>query len=168
MDTLGGLAFAGEAPLEYYMNEKPKKRAEPILSSDMLHQIAFTGAYTLVMCILFLSSDIFKTAFGLFEEKRFMTAFYALFIFSGIFNCFSARCERMWILSNIRKNKLFVIIMSLISVIQILMIYYGGSIFRTVPINAKTLIYTILLSSSVLPFEIIRRVFYKLRRRPGA
>ena len=168
MDTLGGLAFAGEAPLEYYMNEKPKKRGEAILSPGMLNQILFTGAYTLVMCIVFLSTDIFRTSFGLFDEKHFMTAFYALFIFAGIFNCFSSRCERMWIFSNISKNKLFVIIMSLISVIQILMIYYGGSIFRTVPISQRTVVYTVLLASSVVPFEFIRRLFYKLRRRSGA
>ena len=32
MDTLGGLAFASDAPNERYMKEKPKKRDEPILN----------------------------------------------------------------------------------------------------------------------------------------
>ena len=32
MDTLGGLAFAGEAPLESYMKDRPKRRDEPILN----------------------------------------------------------------------------------------------------------------------------------------
>ena len=89
--------------------------------------------------------------------------FYALFIFAGIFNCFGARCERLWILSNIRKNKLFIFIIGLISVIQILMIYFGGSVFRTVPLTAKELFSVILLASSVVPFEIIRRIMYKLK-----
>ena len=166
MDTLGGLAFAGEPALEYYMKEKPKSRSERILSREMLHQIFFTGAYTLFLCIAFLQADIFREAFGgTVDNSYFMTAFYALFIFAGIFNCFGARCERMWILSKIGKNKPFVVIMSFISVIQILMIYHGGSVFRTVPITARSLIYVILLAASVLPFEMIRRVFYKLRRR---
>ena len=166
MDTLGGLAFAGEPPLEYYMKEKPKRRSEPILSREMLHQIAITGAYTLCMCIAFLRMDFFRGMFGdINNETYFMTAFYALFIFAGIFNCFGARCERMWILSNIRKNKPFVFIMIFISVIQILMIYYGGSIFRTVPLTAGSLLCVILLAASVVPFEMIRRIFYKLRRR---
>ena len=93
-----------------------------------------------------------------------MSAFYALFIFSGIFNCFGARCDRMWLLSNISKNKPFVIIMAMIAVIQILMIYYGGSLFRTIPLSASELSLVILIAASVIPFETVRRIFYKLRR----
>ncbi len=163
MDTLGGLAFSGEAPLEYYMKEKPKHRREPILSRDMLHQVICDGAYTLCLCVAFLTVDFFRNAVcrgG--DDSCFMTAFYALFIFAGIFNCFGARCERMWILSNIRKNKPFVFIMAFISIIQILMIYFGGSVFRTVPLSADTLFKTVLLASTVVIFEMIRRVFHKL------
>lgn len=166
MDTLGGLAFSGEAPIEHYMKEKPKRRTEPILSKEMAHQIAFTGAYTLFVCILFLKSEFFRSMFRSdTDDLCFMTAFYALFIFFGIFNCFGARCERMWILSNIGKNKPFIFIMIFISVIQITMIYYGGTLFRTVPLTADELIKVVLIASTVVPFEIIRRVVYKLRKR---
>ncbi len=164
MDTLGGLAFAGEPAIEYYMQEKPKHRRAPILSGEMLNRIVFTGAYTLGLCIMFLRSELIHSHFRYSEgDICFMTAFYALFIFAGIFNCFGARCERMWILSYIGKNKPFIFIMILISVIQIFMIYYGGSIFRTVPLLASELILVLLLAFSVVPFEMIRRVFYKLR-----
>ncbi len=163
MDTLGGLAFAGEAPLECYMKEKPKKRKEPILSRDMLCQILFTGSYTLIMCIMLLRLDFFRVHFRCSDgDICLLTAFYAFFIFAGIFNSFGARCERMWIFSSIGKNKPFVFIMLFISVIQILMIYFGGSIFRTVPLLASELIYSILLASTVLPFEMFRRIFFKL------
>ena len=166
MDTLGGLAFAGEPALEYYMKEKPKRRTEPILSRDMLNQIIFTGAYTLAMCIAFLKLDYFH---GMFRNSEgdlcFLTAFYALFIFAGIFNCFGARCERMWILSNIKKNKPFTFIMIFISVIQIIMIYYGGVLFRTIPLLKRELITVILLAFSVIPFEMLRRFFYMLRKK---
>ncbi len=166
MDTLGGLAFAGEAPLEYYMKEKPKHRCEAILSGEMIHQIVFCGAYTLSMCIAFLKLDFFKGLFDASEGSvRFMTAFYALFIFAGIFNCFGARCSRMWILSDIGKNKPFGLIMLFISVIQILMIYFGGTVFRTVPLSAVELLSVIALSFTVLPFEMLRRIFYKIRGR---
>lgn len=166
MDTLGGLAFAGEAPLEYYMKEKPKRRSEPILSKEMVHQIVFTGAYTLCMCIMFLRLDFFADLFRSSEGNVcFLTAFYALFIFFGIFNCFGARCERMWILSDIEKNKPFGLIMIFISVIQILMIYFGGTLFRTVPLLSKEIITVILIAFSVIPFEIVRRIFYKLSKR---
>ncbi len=168
MDTLGGLAFAGEPPLDYYMKEKPKKRNEPILSGDMIHQIIFTGGYTMMLSVLFLSLNVFRNLFrSSSADVCFLTAFYALFIFAGIFNCFGARCERMWILSNIGKNKAFVFIMAFISIIQIIMIYYGGSIFRSTPLLLSELLTVILLAFSVIPFEFIRRIFYKLSKKAG-
>lgn len=70
----------------------------------------------------------------------------------------------MWMLSNITKNKPFALIMLLISAIQILMIYFGGAVFRTVPLSVRELVYVILLASTVIPFEFIRRIFYKLSK----
>ena len=58
MDTLGGLAFAGEAALPEYMKEPPKRRDEPILNGYMLNQIGFLGAFTVGLCILFLKSVV--------------------------------------------------------------------------------------------------------------
>ena len=166
MDTLGGLAFSGEAAHEYYMKEKPKSRAEAILSKEMIHQIAFTGSYTLLLCIAFLRLDFFRNMFRVSEGNIcFMTAFYALFIFAGIFNCFGARCERMSIFSGINKNKPFIFIMLFISVIQILMIYFGGAVFRTAPLTFSEVFRVILIASTVIPFEIIRRIIYKLKFR---
>ncbi len=164
MDTLGGLAFAGEPALDYYMHEKPKRRDEPILSREVLHHIFITGAYTLILCIVFLASPVVRDMYVVRQSPdRFYTAFYALFIFAGIFNCFSARCERLWILSNIGKNKPFILIMLLISVIQICMIYFGGELFRCVPLMFHELSFVILLASSVIPFDMIRRLIYKLK-----
>ena len=164
MDTLGGLAFAGEAPIKYYMHEKPKRRDEPILSKDMLHHIFFSGAYTLLLCVLFLTSYVFKDIYGYHTSPReFYTAFYALFIFAGIFNCLAARSERLWFLSNISKNKLFIFIMLAISAIQIFMIYFGGEVFRCTPLTARELLFAIGLAFTVIPFDIVRRIIYKLK-----
>ncbi|MBR2465504.1 MAG: calcium-translocating P-type ATPase, PMCA-type [Clostridia bacterium] len=164
MDTLGGLAFAGEPALKYYMKEKPKKREEPILSREMLNGIIFTGLYTLGLCVAFLKLDFFRERYVKDGDTAvYLTAFYALFVFAGIFNALSARSERLWIFSNIGKNKPFIIIMLLISAIQVLMIYFGGAVFRTVPLSAHDLLPVIGLSSSVLLFDFLRRIVYKLK-----
>lgn len=164
MDTLGGLAFAGEAPLDYYMREKPKSRKEGILCPEMIHQIVITGLFTLGVCVLFLTSPVIRVLYGgVNPTDRFYTAFYVLFIFAGLFNCFSARCSRLWILSNISKNKPFIFIMLLISLIQIAMVYFGGSIFRCVPLKAPELSFVISLAATVIPFEMVRRLVYKLK-----
>ncbi len=164
MDTLGGLAFAGEPALKYYMHEPPIKRDEPILTSDILKRIFITGSFTLALCILFLTSYVFKDAYGYgISSTEFYTAFYALFIFAGIFNCFAARSDRVWMLSNISKNIPFVIIMLAISVIQIVMIYCGGEVFRCTPLTPKQLGLAVGMAFAVIPFDIFRRIIYKLK-----
>lgn len=166
MDTFGGLAFAGEAPSEYVMKDRPKKREEPILTGGMIHKILFTGGYTLLLSVLFLKMPLFVSAFrpeG--GDAVLLSAFYALFVFMGIFNCFGARSERLSLFYHLGKNKLFVIMMSMISVVQVLMIYFGGTLFRTVPLTPREFLLVILLSASVLVFEFFRRIFCKLGNR---
>ena len=92
-----------------------------------------------------------------------MTAFYALFIFLGIFNCFIARSERVWLFSSISKNRLFVFIMLVIAIIQIIMIYCGGELFRAVPLRMGELFSVILLAFTIIPFDVIYRIFTRLK-----
>ncbi len=164
MDTLGGLAFAGEPALRYYMKEKPKRRDETILSREMMNSIIFTGLYTLGICVAFLKLDFFRNMYIKDGDcSVYLTAFYALFVFAGIFNALCARSERLWIFSGLGKNKPFVVIMLFIAFIQVLMIYFGGAVFRTVPLTAEEFLPVILLSASVVLFDFARRIAYKLK-----
>lgn len=160
MDTLGGLAFAGEAPLDYYMLEKPKRREEPILSKRMLSHVLLNGAYTLALLVFFLTFRPLRNIFGSLDIH--LSAFYALFIFAGIINSFTARSERVFIFFGILKNKAFLLIMAFITAIQMLIVYFGGSLFRSSPLTFNQLAIVILLSLTVLLFDGIRRVFQKL------
>ena len=163
MDTLAGLAFAGEAPLKEYMKEQPKKRDEPIINPYMIIQIITSGLYITLICILFLTLPAIKGMYN--NEKIFMSAFFALFIFAAIFNSFNARTTRLMILAHIHKNKAFIIIMILISIIQILIIYFGGSILRTTGLKFTELQFVILLAFTVIPIELIRKVLVGSKRR---
>ena len=163
MDTLGGLAFAGDPAVDYYMRERPKKLDEQIISGDMLHQIFYTGIYTFALSIFFLSSSATRNFFGFYSSSdKFYTAFYALFVFSGIANCFASRSDRLWLLSGLRKNIPFVIIMASITLIQIAMIYVGGDMFRCVPLTIGELMFALSLAFTVIPFDAIRRIVKKL------
>lgn len=161
MDTLGALAFAGEPPLGYYMLEEPKRRDEPILSRATLSHVALNGIYTLVLLTVFISARLFKNLYSTLD--RHLCAFYALFIFSGIVNSFTARSDRMSLLFGIRKNRLFLLIMSFIVVIQLVIIYFGGIMFRSVSLTLKELVFVVLLSLTVLVFDTFRRIFAKLK-----
>ncbi len=165
MDTLGGLAFAGEPPIAGYMKEPPKKREERLLSHEMIHQILLTGTYTLALAIWFLVSPSNRFRYGGGEvNATFLTAFFALFIFAGLANCFVARTTRLSPFSNLGGNKPFTVILTCITVMQIWMIYHGGSVFRTVPLSREILGEVVLLSLTVIPFDFLRRVAYRLTK----
>lgn len=167
MDTLGGIAFAGEAPLERYMKEKPKKRDEPIFSPAMLWRIVLIGAYVVLMCSLFLASSKAKAFFSYdtLGSLPFMTAFFALFIFTGIGVSFISRADGFFTFSGIEKNKLFVFIMLFVSAVQLSMIYFGADVFRCTPLSPKSLLLVALLSLSVFPADLVRKICTKLLKK---
>lgn len=159
MDTLAGLAFAGEAPLKEYMEERPKKRNEPIINKYMINQILISGAYITTLCLLFLLLPGIKNMYQYEKGNEiFMTAFFALFIFASVFNSFNARTTRLRPLAHIQKNKAFIIIMAMVSIIQIAIIYFGGTILRTTGLNFKQFQFVIVLAFTVIPFDIIRKI----------
>ena len=91
-----------------------------------------------------------------------MTAFFALFIFAGIFNCFNARTYRINLLAHIRKNPMFILIMAAVAAIQLLLIYYGGSLFRTAGLTFIELIRVIMIAFLVVPVDCIRKLVLRL------
>ena len=164
MDTLGGLAFAGEAPSPLYMRERPKRRDEPILNRYMVNQIVLLGGFTVALCLYFLLSSDVVSHFRFSSDNIYiLTAFFALFIFTSVLNCFNCRCDRMNMLSGISGNPAFTLIMLLILAVQIAFVYLGGSVLRTIPLTVSELGYTLMLSLSVVPFEFLRRAIWRLR-----
>ena len=92
-----------------------------------------------------------------------MTGFFALFIFMGILNAFNARTTRLNILSNIGKNKVFLVLFGCITLVQLYLIYYGGALFRTYGLLPRELGIVVLLALSVVPIDTIRKLLFKRR-----
>lgn len=159
MDTLTGLAFAFEPPLLEYMKEKPKTKNESIINRYMFGEIFFTGVYSAILCILFLKLPFFKNIYQ--SKEHLMSAFFGLFIFIDIFNSFNARTHRLNLFANILQNKIFLSIVIFIACIQILLIYFGGNLFRTVGLSFHELEFMILLSASVIPIDFVRKLILR-------
>lgn len=159
MDTLAGLAFSYEVPRIEYMKEPPKKKEENILNKYMINEILSSGLYSLVLCIIFLKLPIIKSLFV--DNNHFMTSFFCLFIFLATFNAFNARTHRLNIFAHLSENKIFLLIILFIIIVQISIIYSGITIFQTARINIKELLITIVLSFSIIPLDIIRKIITK-------
>ncbi len=169
MDTLAGLAFAGEAPLPEYMKETPKRRDEPVLGRYMLHQIGCMGLYTIALCIAFLKLPVFYTHFGSGEDPVYLlTGFFTLFILCGVCNSFNTRTYRLNLLAHLRKNPLFVVIMGMVVCVQIALVYHGGALFRTVPLGFSELWLVALLALTVIPVDLLRKLILRSKGIRGS
>ena len=163
MDTLGGLAFAGERALPSCMKEKPKRRDEPILNSYMVNQIVVLGSFTIALCIAFLKLPKITQQFRPAADDIFLlTAFFALFIFSSVFNCFNTRTDRLRLFSGLGGNRGFILIMTMVLTVQLIFVYLGGSVLRTSPLTLRELFITMLLSLLVFPAEFLRKLIWRL------
>ena len=166
MDTLGALAFAGEAAVKDVMKEKPKKLSEGLLSRYMIGHIVFSGIVTVALCLAFLCSNKIRAFYGAFDDPtRHLGAFFGLFVFLGIFNCFTARTSRINLMAHLEKNRAFILIMTLIAAVQTLMIYFGGTTFRTIPLTFMELSFAVTLAFMIVPADLAWKVFLRMRRR---
>ena len=164
MDTFAGVAFSFEAPLIEYMEEPPKKKDTPIMNKYMYSEIIWTGIYSALLCILFLKLPIFKTLIRTGENSKYlMTAYFAMFIFMGIFNAFNARTVRINTFANLSKNKVFIGIFGFIFIAQLWIIYHGGDIFRTYGLKLNELILVFSLALTVFPVDWLRKYILKKR-----
>ncbi len=168
MDTLAGIAFSYEAPLLEYMEEPPKKRDEKILNSYMIHEIVFTSIYSFLLCIFFLKSPFIHSFFRAGKNDiYFMSAFFGLFIFMMIFNSFNARTSRLNIFANLLSNKVFLGVIIFIVIVQVLLIYYGGDLFRTTSLSLKEIEIMLVCAFSVIPVEFFRKIYLKNKGKLG-
>lgn len=157
MDTLAGLAFSGEQARAEYMTEPPKKRNESIVNRYMLAQISVTSIYTIAICLAFLRSSFYSRMAQVHGEIYSMTAFFALFMFCAIFISFNARTHRLNLLHGLASNASFIWIMSIVTIVQVLILYFGGRLYRTVPMSFDDLFTIALIAFSVIPVDFIRK-----------
>lgn len=161
MDTLGGLAFAGEAPRAEYMKEKPKARNEKILTGKELSRVFITGGAAVMLSLLYLKHPFFRNAFGYENDYlRFITVFFAMFVFCGIFMAFNCRTSQLNLFSHLGENPAFILIMSLTAAVQLLIVYFGGSIFRTEALSVQDLVCALLLAFLVVPIDLMRKLIF--------
>ena len=155
MDTLAGLAFGGEKPAPEYMRQPPKRRDESLITPAMWSKIIWGSVFGSLICLWFLISPRIQAIVG--NQDVFVTVFFTFFMFLNVCNAFNARANGINFLRGLLKNKAFVIIMTAIILSQFLIIFYGGGIFRTVPVDWGYIIFAGVLALSMLPAEMFRR-----------
>jgi magnesium-transporting ATPase (P-type) len=162
MDTLAALAFGGEPALKRFMQEKPKRRDENIVSAYMWSAILVGSLLTFGLSMLFLRSDFTKQFFRADEGNRYLlTGYFAFFIFTSVFNAFNARTDQINLFDNIRENRGFFRVIALIVTVQVLMTYLGGVILRCYGLTLNEWSVVLAMSFIIIPVDIIRKAFVR-------
>ena len=163
MDTLAAMAFGGEPILNRYMDDKPAKRTDNILTGYIKSAIGVSSIFITLGSILILENiggiATWVTPAGCTDvelyEKTFMFAF---FIYSIIFNSLNTRSEKLNLFEHIGENKRFILVMGAIFVMQTVLIEIGGKVFNTYMLTPKALIVSMVLAVLIIPVDMIRKI----------
>lgn len=155
MDTLAALAFSGEPPLEKHMRERPKTREESIIDRAMWSSILCNGIFIALLAICFFKVPDIETLFH--SHAAYLTGFFGFFVFINNFNKFNVRVDDVALFDHILQNRGFLRIVGLIFLIQVLITYFGGEMFRTVALRPVEWVYIVIFSLTIVLFDLVRK-----------
>lgn len=175
MDTLAALALGGEPALHRYMKERPKRRDESIVSGAMKSRLAvstvwiFLCSFALLSAQLFTESPVWSFVRNESTTKNNMpyypylvTAYFCFFIFISVFNSLNVRTERFNLFEHIGENKKYFLIMGLVSLIQMILTYFGGEIFACYGLNLNEWLIVLCLAVSIIPIDLLRKAILRI------
>ena len=158
MDTFAAMAMASLPPSAEVMRDKPRPRDEFIITRAMARTI-FTCGMVMVTVLLGMLFWWTITEGGL--TVRQLTLFFSTFVFLQFWNMFNAKGfeTRHSVFTCLRGCREFFLILLAIGVGQVLIVEFGGEVFRTVPLTwgewAEVIGFTSLLA---IGGELIRAV----------
>ena len=149
MDTFAALALASIPPSEDVMQEKPRKSTDFIITRPMWWNIIGVGIVFLVV-LMGMLWYYNHTPGGMTTYD--LTVFFTFFVMLQFWNLFNARVfgTNHSAFSHLSKSYGMELIILAIIVGQVLIVQYGGAVFRTVPLDGMTWLQIVALSSCVL------------------
>ncbi|MBF0239158.1 MAG: calcium-translocating P-type ATPase, PMCA-type, partial [SAR324 cluster bacterium] len=161
MDTFASLALATEPPHESVMNRHPRNPLDFIVTPHMMREIGGIGLVFLaglIGLLFYFQGDGLVTNYEL-------SLFFTIFVMLQFWNLFNARSlgQTDSALKGIFENKGFTMIALGIFIGQVLIVQFGGEVFRTVPLSLETWALVVAGTSLVLWIGEIKR--FVLRRQ---
>lgn len=147
IDSLGAVALGGEPALREYMNEKPKSRNQAIVTKDMAMQVGVTGAFMIVLSLVFLFAPFFKGMFG----QAHLTGYFALFMLMAVFNGFNVRSTDVNVFKGLDENPMFTKVMLAIVGILVVLTFIGGKFLAVIPMSMIQWVIVTAMAFIVIP-----------------
>ncbi|NDW10508.1 calcium-translocating P-type ATPase, PMCA-type [Dysgonomonas sp. 520] len=171
MDTFAAGALASLPPDLKVMKEKPRKNKAFIINPAMRSNILFVGLTFVVLLLAMMFSfsrpDILDSFFSHVTGDKVaysLSYFFTFFVMLQFWNMFNAKAFQTGksAFANMGQSKGFIAVAFVILVGQILIVEFGGEVFRTVPLQLRDWLIIIGSTSFVLWIgEIVRLVSNK-------
>lgn len=162
MDTFAALALASLPPSRSVMKEKPRSSKDFIITSAMTRSIL--GVAALFVVVLLGMLFWFGSAITPYE----LSAFFTVFVMLQFWNMFNAKgfASSMPLALSWRGCYAFFGVLALILVGQLIIVSWGGEVFRTVPLSWQDWL-LIIGSTSVVMWvgEIYRTIRYFTKKK---
>lgn len=167
MDTFAALAMASLPPNPAVMNEPPRPKDEFIITPAMARTIFTCG--TIFVGVLLGMLFYWRATTGAPNLEQ-LTVFFSVFVFLQFWNMFNAKgfeaCHS--VLHDLRGSRTFFLVLLLIAVGQVLIVEFGGPVFRTTPLTwvqwLEVIGYTSLIA---ILGDVVRSIRRRIRPRPG-
>ncbi|KAI8869032.1 calcium-translocating P-type ATPase [Ramicandelaber brevisporus] len=158
MDSLASLALATDSPTTALLERYAERKDAPIISFKMWKSIIGQGVFVIAITftLLYAGPEIFDLDVSDRKGKDFKThrtIVYNAFIWMQVFNMFNARVldDSLNVFKGVLRNKIFIAILVIIVGLQIIIVFFGGAAFSTVPISGVHWVVCILLGALSLP-----------------
>ena len=134
MDTFAAMALASIPPSADVMNEKPRKADDFIINRPMRYNIL--GVATCFLIIL-MSLIVYIKGLPSAEVPTALTAFFTIFVMLQFWNLFNASVfgTNHSVFKDARQAIGMVSVAGIILIGQIIIVEFGGKVFRTVPLT---------------------------------
>lgn len=146
MDTFAAGALASLPPDHKVMKEKPRKNREFIINPAMRSLILSIGlsfvAILLLMMYAFAQPEILDTVFSHVSGDRTaysLSFFFTFFVLLQFWNMFNAKAFETGksAFAHMNESKGFIAVAIVILIGQVLIVEFGGDVFRTVPLQVR-------------------------------
>lgn len=148
MDTFAALALATEPANEAVMSEQPRDPKAFIITKRMWYEIFGVSILYFGILLYLLISNTYS-----------LTEFFTIFVMLQFWNLFNARVfgQDRSIFNGLLSNPAFIGICLVIFIGQILIVQFGGDVFRTEPLSIETWLEIVGLTAIV---PVCRELFY--------
>ncbi len=160
MDTFAAMALASLPPSKEVMADKPRKQTDFIITRHMAWGIGATGIIFFAALMILL--HYFNKTGGTLDMRE-LTIFFTSFVMLQVWNLFNATSlgSKHHAFAHLMKDQGLLMVLAIIIAGQVLIVTFGGEMFRTEPLCWQDWIFIVAGTSPVMIIGQLIKIFGK-------